>query len=319
MRALSVGKSTPVTGLAYSSDGDTLAAAAPWQAGRGSSAQTSVFFWDAVGGELRRSLRLENFFSVNPRVTFSPDGKRLALVAYSQALLDLDAPDPVQTRRMLDWFSPWGCLCFTDDSAGIHGLKDGTLAASDVGTGQPRTPLAIPLVRIDGWQSSRIALGRAAGIERFALAVMYSPRGRATTRRRFLVLLHDTDEPSRRPAIEWETDSQWFDGMVLAADGGRVAVIAGRTVRVWDADTSAELATLADGRKQPKAFAFSSDGRYLGVLFQDSVSLYDTTSWTVARTYAWQVGKLLSLAFSPDGATAAVGSEKGKVVVFDLE
>lgn len=124
-----------------------------------------------------------------------------------------------------------------------------------------------------------------------------------------------------RSRIDWDLPQAgagtWR--VVLSADGRRVAVSAGPLIRVWQVDTGEELATIRIRKLLPGGFAFSADGRYLGVLYQDSVSLYDTTSWTEAKSYSWKVGKLRTLAFSPDGATAAVGSDRGKVVVFDLE
>lgn len=49
------------------------------------------------------------------------------------------------------------------------------------------------------------------------------------------------------------------------------------------------------------------------------VSFYDTATWKVAKTFDWKIGKLRCVAFSPDGALAAVGSDKGQVVVWDVD
>ena len=66
--------------------------------------------------------------------------------------------------------------------------------------------------------------------------------------------------------------------------------------------------------------AFHPSGRYLATTSTDeTVKLYDTTTWDVARTFTWKVGKMRSIAFSPDGALAAAGSDRGKVVVWDVD
>ncbi len=49
------------------------------------------------------------------------------------------------------------------------------------------------------------------------------------------------------------------------------------------------------------------------------MKLYDTTTWQVARTFAWEIGRLRSVAFAPDGCRAAVGSDKGRILLWDLD
>ena len=84
---------------------------------------------------------------------------------------------------------------------------------------------------------------------------------------------------------------------------------------------SAPLASLQNNT--PKEFtgiAFHPSGRYLAATSNDeTVKLYDTTTWEVARTFTWDIGQMRSIAFSPDGTLAAAGSEKGKVVVWDVD
>ena len=162
-------------------------------------------------------------------------------------------------------------------------------------------------------------LCKAAAAPVYGLLIRYRrPRLPQPRERPFAILIRDARKPRREPVIDAASVAD-VRHIALSADGRRVGVSVGQAVRMWDVALRSEVAAVRGGRVWPNGVEFSPDGRYLGVLFQDSVSLYDTTSWTVARTYAWKVGKLLSLAFSPDGATAAVGSDTGKVVVFDLD
>jgi WD40 repeat protein len=73
----------------------------------------------------------------------------------------------------------------------------------------------------------------------------------------------------------------------------------------------------------PKHFtgvAFHPSGRYLAATSNDAtVKLYDTTTWEIARTFTWDIGRMRSIAFSRDGALAAAGSDSGKVVVWDVD
>lgn len=66
--------------------------------------------------------------------------------------------------------------------------------------------------------------------------------------------------------------------------------------------------------------AFHPSGRYLAATSNDAtVKLYDTASWQLATSFTWDVGRLRSVAFSPDGTLAAVGSDTGRVVVWDVD
>jgi WD40 repeat protein len=73
-------------------------------------------------------------------------------------------------------------------------------------------------------------------------------------------------------------------------------------------------------RKHFTGLAFYPSGRYLAATSNDTtVKLYDTESWQVAKTFTWNVGRLRSVAFSPDGTLAAVGSDTGKIIVWDVD
>ncbi|WP_162672831.1 hypothetical protein [Gemmata massiliana] len=61
-------------------------------------------------------------------------------------------------------------------------------------------------------------------------------------------------------------------------------------------------------------------GKYLAATSNDAtVKVYDTTTWELSRTFTWNIGRMRSIAFSPDGALAAAGGDAGKVVVWDVD
>jgi hypothetical protein len=47
--------------------------------------------------------------------------------------------------------------------------------------------------------------------------------------------------------------------------------------------------------------------------------LWETTGWTEVREFGWDIGPLKSVAIAPDGSRAVCASDRGRVVVWDLD
>jgi WD40 repeat protein len=113
-----------------------------------------------------------------------------------------------------------------------------------------------------------------------------------------------------------------FHSPVLSPDRRLIAGRRGVWVGVLRADDlGAEPVKLRnDSRKEFTGLAFHPSGRFLAATSNDqTVKLYDTTTWSVAEAYTWGIGRLRSVAFSPDGMLAAAGGDGGKVVVWDVD
>jgi WD40 repeat protein len=101
-----------------------------------------------------------------------------------------------------------------------------------------------------------------------------------------------------------------------------VIVLDGNWFRAYRLDDMSGPADLArnDAKKDFLTVAFHPSGKYLAATNRDStVMLYDMTSWKCVRTFTWDIGRIRSVAFSADGTLAAAGSDKGKVVVWDVD
>lgn len=112
-------------------------------------------------------------------------------------------------------------------------------------------------------------------------------------------------------------------GQLLFSPCGRFLVYrASRSMFVWQA-SNIEKKPQKVTIKTPQEFtavAFHPSSRFLAATNNDTtVRFVDTTTWDVSTTYAWDIGKLKSVAFSPDGSLAAAGSDTGKIVVWDVE
>jgi WD40 repeat protein len=128
-----------------------------------------------------------------------------------------------------------------------------------------------------------------------------------------------TGDEVRRSAPLASEVREW----TLSPDGSLVACWYTVWVHVYPLRGSFDrpLATLRnDNRKEFTGIAFHPSGRYLAATSNDkTVKMYDTQTWEVARTFTWNIGRMRSVAFSPDGALAAAGSDTGKVVVWDVD
>ncbi|QDU18738.1 WD40 repeat domain-containing protein [Urbifossiella limnaea] len=104
--------------------------------------------------------------------------------------------------------------------------------------------------------------------------------------------------------------------------GGRQIVVphAGVLV-VWDARVLGKPARVKnDTRQHFTAAAFHPSGRYLFTTSNDAtVTVWDTDEWVRVKRFAWEVGRLRSVAVSADGLLAAAGSDRGRVVVWDVD
>jgi WD40 repeat protein len=113
-----------------------------------------------------------------------------------------------------------------------------------------------------------------------------------------------------------------FHSFVQSADKRHIAGRRAAWVVVLSTDDlGAEPVRLRnDNRKEFTGLAFHPSGRYLAATSNDAtVKLYDTATWKVAQSFNWDIGRLRSVAFSPDGMLAAAGGDKGKIVVWDVD
>ena len=112
-------------------------------------------------------------------------------------------------------------------------------------------------------------------------------------------------------------------GPLLAhPDGTRLVAVFGYRLVVWDAATGRRVAEPAnpDGKRHFTGAAFHPSGRWLVTSGNDAaVRVWDAATWRPAQTFTWDVGKVKSVAYSPDGLLAAAGGDKGKIVVWDVD
>lgn len=191
-----------------------------------------------------------------------------------------------------------------DHVVALDWSADGETVAAAAGTG--------PVARIDARTGAVRAVLRAH--DRGATAVACRPGGGvlATAGMDGVARLWHPD--SAAPVADLPGGgAAWVERLAWSADGSRLAVAAGRRVRVWDpaarlqADLTDHPSTVADLAWRP--------GRdTLAALVYGGVRLWDfgTAGPPGARQLAWK-GSPLRLAWSPDGAMLAHGNQDATV------
>jgi WD40 repeat protein len=108
----------------------------------------------------------------------------------------------------------------------------------------------------------------------------------------------------------------------VSPDGGRLAVMGYEKLYVWDTATWGKPARYAcAGARRFGAMAFHPSRPLLAAIQtgQTLVKFFDTQTWKLAARFAWKLGEMRAVAFSPDGTLAAAGSVTGKIVIWDVD
>lgn len=126
------------------------------------------------------------------------------------------------------------------------------------------------------------------------------------------------------PSGHIELNLSWFGHeakrLSFHPGGERIAGACGPVLRVWDLTAKAEIAALTVGKLHFLGIAFSPCGRYLAAVSKDKTArFWDANTFAEAKVFAWEIGKLHDLAFSPDGAICALAGDSGKIALFDVE
>lgn len=137
------------------------------------------------------------------------------------------------------------------------------------------------------------------------------------------VIFRDPATGEVRHSVEVPDNDAWA-GASVSRDGEWLATLhttrTSVTIRRLAGNTSLVRVVERESKKDFTNLAFHPTGRYLAVTSNDTtVRLYDAATWEVAAAFAWGIGKLRCVAFSPDGSLAAAGSDTGQVVVWDVD
>jgi len=112
----------------------------------------------------------------------------------------------------------------------------------------------------------------------------------------------------------------WVLSLALSPDGRRIASGASdNTVRLWDAETGAELNVLRGHTDRVLALAFSRDGRWLVSGSKDATAcIWEAATGRLSGVLRSHKDRVTSMAFNPDGSLLATGGRDRTIKLWDV-
>ncbi|HEY2785696.1 MAG TPA: hypothetical protein VGJ05_12065 [Fimbriiglobus sp.] len=103
-------------------------------------------------------------------------------------------------------------------------------------------------------------------------------------------------------------------------DGKKLAVGNARVVYMLDATTLSIVWELRGHKGHVNKVVFTNDGRKLISVGHDMTArMWEVETGRLTTTFDWKIGRLTTVAVSPDGTMAAAGGENGRIVLWDLD
>jgi WD40 repeat protein len=291
----------PINCVAFSPDGTQLAEAA--HGGH-------IRVWNLAAGTVGHDLYVYGRHPNQVRLCFSPDGRSLAATNDDIVFLGLTV---VNGKTIRANYVPFFGVVYFPDGKSVVGVGE------RLGRYSPITGGAFPRLKLP---AQRVVTSRwpACALTRDGSRLALSRRTRKTNGSRYLETVFVYDIGADAVVAEFEWAGNPANRLALSPDGELVAAACGPTLRAWDVKTLALVANKNAGEAECSGLAFSPDGRYVATVSGDSaVRFWVVGAWDEPKALEWNVGKLLDVAFSPDGTTAAVSSDTGKIVLFDVD
>lgn len=287
-----------VKDLSFSPDGRLLASA---------DSDGPVRLWNVLGGKLETKLapQTSDFpFTGNYRLAFSPDGRWLAIRSERDGLQIWELPS-CEIKATL----------FKD---ACYGQLDKSMAFAPSGKHFiANFPPLHEAERLQCWNVSTWTRPRCLRILSLGYtfsSFAFEPAGSRLACGNGMIL----DFPSGRVLTKLGFVGQqltWSPTRPLLAVWGYHS-----SLSIWDVDAECSIKEWQLPKRHFKGAAFSPDGRLLIAVSNEATAIqWNAANWSEQKAYAWGIGKLTCVAVSPDGMIAAAGSDRGKIVVWDLD
>jgi WD40 repeat protein len=125
---------------------------------------------------------------------------------------------------------------------------------------------------------------------------------------------------AERPLDEKENPHGGRTRLTVLPDGSGVVGWRGRSVYIWPIDETKAARCVAINKKDVLDVALHPSGHcFVTVCGSSEVSVWDTATSKLMRTYDWGIGEVRCVCVAPDGSLGAVGSSNGKVALWDWD
>jgi len=275
----------------------------------GSTANT-LKVWDAEGG--KEAMTLSGHEGWVTSVAFSPDGKRVISGSWDKTLRVWDAESGEELMILRGHDESIGPVAFSPDGNRIvSGSRDSTIKVWDAETSRHEE------MTLRGHDGSVWAVASSADGRRCA-------SGSADKR------LKVWDTESGREIMTLEGHAGEVRCLAFNPDGSRIVSSGGwadtsqqvddKTLRVWDAQSGAELMILRGHEDWIRSVAFSPDGRRIASCSRDeTVRVWDAATGKELLTLDGHHDGVWSVAFSPDNKRIVSGASNRRLKVWDAE
>ena len=333
-----------IESIIYAPDGKTIASMSPQDGRPPGSTKTDILLWDAETGNLKHTLTYDKYVHL---ITYSPDGKTLAVAADSQFFLwdsQIFLWDVVSGKlkhKLLGGapfvYSPDG------KTIAVNGFLN-TISLWNAVSGRPLRSLNGPwgvtplqyspdgktLIGLDKynntvciWDVDTAKLKHTFTYKHSSdvKSLAYSPDGKtlASGGNAGMIRLWDVASRTQRLKLNGssmiETIAYSPDGKSIATDNGQNEVL------LWDARNGKLKQTLQlDGSHfHVHSIAYSPDGKTLAINgSENTIELWDVLNGTHKQTLTGHTKPVSSLAYSPDGKTLASGSSGTNIFLWDV-
>jgi len=335
------GHTRDVLSVIFSPDGKTVLSG---------SQDGTVKQWDAVTGDLKRTISLWNDFSYEVgdqkrdsevwSIAFSPDGKLLAAGAYNGTLRLWDLSTGKQSAVLKGHTSLINNLAFSPDGTllATSGV-DSTLFVWDVAKESQLAALPIPgqvqslVFSPDGKTLAYGGTGMSvrlwdtiAGEESVELSELDGVLSLAFSSDSLTLASSSIDGSVRL----WDGESAssrifkervgWITNMAFSPDGTTlISSTWDGVMQLWETATGDQTALLLDHTTPVNSIAFNPDGTILAVGSEDSmIRLWEVETNSLYTILLGHAGRVSSVAFSPDGRFLASGSFDDTVRLWDV-
>jgi WD40 repeat protein len=247
-------------------------------------------------------------------LSLTPDGRRLATVAYTEAVRIRDV---VTGRDVLTFPVPeLRFAVFAGD-----GLAVASVECKWPDRGSTRVS------RWDAATGKQLSRVRVAGILPYAFAL--SPDGRTAVVGSGEGVIRLCDLDAGKELLTLRGHASFVEALAYSCDGRSLASGShDRSVRLWELATGKEVLTLSGHLRAVGAVALSPDGRLLASADGPDhgydgdeprrISVWDVASGRQVARFEGHNSSVAALAFSPDGTRLVSGQQNSTVLVWDV-